>query len=73
MNVSDSAEGVLLKIYRCIREATECSEFIDEHRSSTKDFTRQRKLTFQRLVMLLLSQITRSLQNELDHFFQALG
>jgi len=37
------------------------------------DFTRDRALTFQRLVMLLLNQLKGSLQDELDRFFHVLN
>lgn len=47
--------------------------FIAEHRSKPTDFTRKSYLSFQNLVLFLLSQVKGSLQQELDTFFQQLN
>jgi hypothetical protein len=60
-------------IYSNITELISRQDFIDRHRRSEKDFTRDRKLTFNRLIMFSLNQLKSSLQDELDKFFQVLG
>jgi hypothetical protein len=42
----------------------------ERYTSSSKDFTRNRTLTFSTMVMLLLNTIKRSLSVELQHFFE---
>jgi hypothetical protein len=44
-------------------------EFKERHRQSEKDFTRKRSLTFVVVVVFLLNMVKRSLQDELDEFF----
>ncbi len=46
-------------------------EFIARHRTRDTAFTRQRKLPFWNLCLILLNQLKGSLQDELDAFFQA--
>jgi hypothetical protein len=46
--------------------------FMEEHRTSEKAFTRNRKLSFVSLVLFQLNMIKRSLQKELVHFFELL-
>lgn len=46
------------------------SEFMERHRQSEKDFTRQRWLTFLTVVLFLLNMIKRAIQDELDEFFK---
>jgi len=46
------------------------TEFLTEHRKSEKDFTRNRKLTFPRLLCFMLNIVNGSLQSELNRFFQ---
>lgn len=45
-------------------------EFVERHRQSEKDFTRQRWLTFLTVVFFLLNMIKRAIQDELDEFFK---
>jgi hypothetical protein len=55
--------------YGVINKLITSPDFIARHRQESKDFTRERTLTFDRLIMLLLNQIKCSLQSELDRFF----
>ena len=44
-------------------------DFLERHRQSVKAFTRQRCLPFATVVLFLLNLVKRSLQDELDQFF----
>lgn len=46
------------------------TEFLHAHRKSNTDFTRNRTLTFPRLVCFMLNAINGAIQNELCRFFQ---
>jgi len=46
---------------------------IEHYRMSPSDFTRNRKLPFEQLVLCMLKLLRRSLQLELDSFFKAIG
>lgn len=48
-------------------------DFLNQHRKSHKNFTRNRKLPFPFLVLLLLDFVKGSYQDELDKFFQTLN
>lgn len=43
--------------------------FLERHRQKSKDFTRQRKLPFETVLLLLLQKTTQSIQRHLDTFF----
>ncbi len=66
----------LLKIcatlIRFLKEIINSEEFINQHRQSPTDFTRQRKLPFTTLLFFLMNLIKGSYQDELDHFFKAI-
>jgi hypothetical protein len=47
-------------------------DFIDRHRQSKSDFTRQRKLPFNLLIVFLINFVRGSYQDELDKFFKTL-
>ncbi|MHC4686915.1 MAG: IS4 family transposase [Planctomycetota bacterium] len=47
-------------------------EFLERHRRSPKDFSRQRILTFCTVILFLINMIKRALQDELDEFFKML-
>jgi len=47
-------------------------EFLAEHRKSEKYFTRDRSLTFPRLISFMLNMVNGSIQSELSRFFQVL-
>ena len=44
-------------------------EFLERHRQSAKDFTRERCLPFVVVIVFLLNLVKRALQDELDEFF----
>lgn len=52
-----------------VRELITDPDFIARHRSSPKDFTRQRHLTFPTLLLFMLNRLKGALQLELDQFF----
>ena len=52
-----------------LRTRLHSDEFKERHRQSETDFTRKRSLTFVVVVMFLLNMLKRSLQDELDEFF----
>jgi DDE family transposase len=56
-----------------VRETISSTSFIDEHRSSPKDFTRVRVLTFRVLVVMMLRKGMKSLQLSLNEFIPKLG
>jgi hypothetical protein len=47
-------------------------DFVDRNKKSSKDFTRKRILTFQKLILYFINLPKGSYQDELDHFFKAL-
>jgi hypothetical protein len=47
-----------------------CPEFINRHRSSAKDFIRNRILSFQTLLVFLMNLNKGACQDELDNFFK---
>ena len=47
-------------------------QFINRHKKSENDFTRERKLPFQTLFLYFMNFIKGSYQDELDHYFKAL-
>jgi hypothetical protein len=56
-----------------IKKTINSQDFIARHRRSPKDFTRNRCLTFSRLIVFLTQFLRSSIQNELDHFFKRLS
>lgn len=48
-------------------------DFISRHRQTARDFTRRTIFTFERVVGVLLANLMRSLQVELDQFFSRLS
>ena len=61
------------KIVHKITSLLSCPEFIAQHRTHPKHFTRKRHLTLPNLVLFLLNQPNSALQTELDAFFQTLN
>ena len=47
-------------------------DFLAQHRQSEKDFTRNRSLTFPRLITFMLNMINGSIQSELSRFFKVI-
>jgi len=48
-------------------------ELLDRFRQSPKDFTRKRKLSFERLVLLIVKLCKKTLSIEIERFFEELG
>ena len=57
------------KFLNKIKNKIYSKQFLESNRKSDKDFTRQRKLTFSRLILFMLNSIKKSLQKELTEFF----
>ena len=55
-----------------IKKIITSPDFIDRSRQSKTDFTRQRKLPFNILILFLINLVRGSHQDELDKFFKAL-
>ena len=62
-----------LKIVHKLTNLLSCPDFIAQHRTHPKHFTRKRHLTFRNLILFLLNQPKSALQTELDAFFQTLN
>ena len=69
MNQEIAACTALLAV---LSQAAHDPEFIAQHRTRDTAFTRERQLTFPRLIALMLRGMTQSIQGELDAFFAAL-
>lgn len=46
-------------------------DFLSRHRQSEKDFIRERRLPFHKMIFFLMNLVKGSLQDELDYFFKA--
>jgi len=57
------------KFLNKIKNKIYSKQFLESNRKTSKDFTRQRKLTFSRLILFMLNSIKKSLQKELTEFF----
>jgi hypothetical protein len=62
----------LIQIVQKLTTKIHSTEFLQSHRKNNTDFTRNRTLTFPRLVSFMLNAINGSIQNELCRFFQVL-
>lgn len=60
------------KIIGSIKQIITSQAFIDRHRKSKRDFTRQRKLPFHVLIVYLINFVQGSYQDELDKFFKTI-
>jgi hypothetical protein len=63
------AEMLCTNLIKTLKERLNALDFLERHRQSDKDFTRQRCLPFGNVVLFLLNLVKRSLQDELDEFF----
>ena len=61
------------KLIEYLKKTINSQDFLDRNRKSKKDFTRNRKLPFNLLVLLLLNFVKCSYQDELDELFQAIN
>lgn len=62
----------MIQIVQKITGKIHSPEFLHAHRKSNTDFTRNRTLTFPRLICFMLNAINGSIQNELCRFFQVI-
>lgn len=60
------------KLIRKITKLIENPEFVESHKRSSKDFIRNRTLSFKIVVLFLLRTIKESIQSELGSFFQSI-
>ena len=60
------------KFVQHLKKELGSDEFLERHRRSPKDFSRQRILTFCTVILFLINMIKRALQDELDEFFKML-
>ena len=70
------ARNLLFKIcaelIEFIKKIINSPDFVDRHRQSKADFTRNRKLPFNILIIFLVNLVRGSYQDELDKFFKTL-
>lgn len=66
-------ETLCTELIAALKARLYAPDFLERHRQSSKDFTRNRCLPFVVVVMFLLNLIKRSLQDELDEFFNLAG
>ena len=64
--------NICAKLIEFIKEIITSTDFVDRHRQSKTDFTRQRKLPFPVLIAFLINFVRGSYQDELDKFFKTL-
>jgi hypothetical protein len=62
----------LIQVIQKLTDKIHSNEFLHAHRQNSVDFTRNRTLTFPRLVSFMLNAINGSIQTELSRFFQVL-
>ena len=62
----------LARILDSLRKILFSTEFIQNHRTSSKAFLRNRKLPFHLLVCFIINFVKGSYQSELDRFFQSI-
>lgn len=62
----------VLSIIETLRALLADPRFVARHRRSPEDFTRQRKLPFDRVVLFLIQKSLKSLQLRLHEFFDRL-
>ena len=60
------------KLIEFLKKILYSQDFVNQHKRSPKDFTRNRLLTFQMLFLYFINLPKGSYQDELDHFFKAL-
>ena len=67
--MSPEIEMHCVNLIESLKERLNAPDFLERHRRSDKDFTRQRSLPFDQVVLFLLNLVKRALQDELDQFF----
>ena len=64
---------IIFELKNFVAQVTDQEGVLDLFRKSGKDFTRNRKLPFDRLVLLIAKLCKKTLSIELESFFQELG
>jgi hypothetical protein len=67
--MSPQTEMLCTNLIKTLKERLNSLEFLERHRQSDKAFIRRRCLPFVTVVLFLLNLVKRSLQDELDEFF----
>jgi hypothetical protein len=67
--MSPQTEMLCTNLIKSLKERLNSLDFLERHRQSEKAFIRQRCLPFVTVVLFLLNLVKRSLQDELDEFF----
>jgi hypothetical protein len=65
-NTHDLEKNLLENVTQKINE----KEYHQRHSAGAGSFSRERKLTFRHIVVLLMNLLTKSIQKELNHFFK---
>ena len=65
----ENATALCTGLLATLRERLNAPDFMQRHRRSVKDFTRQRCLPFVVVILFLVNLVKRALQDELDAFF----
>ena len=60
----------MTKIVQNLTSQLFSTDFLSQHHKSEKNFTRNRSLTFPRLISFMLNMVNSSIQSELSRFFQ---
>jgi len=55
-----------------LKKILHSKDFVNRHKKSEKDFTRERSLPFETMFFNFINFIKGSCQDELDHYFKAL-
>ena len=63
---------ICAKLCNSLKKIIYSEEFIHRHKTAPQHFTRNRSLPFPTLILFLINFLKRSLQSELDSFFQTL-
>ena len=65
----ESSADLCTGLLTALRQRLSARDFLERHRQTAKDFTRQRCLPFVIVILFLLNLVKRALQDELDEFF----
>lgn len=66
----DDSASLCTGLLTTLKQRLSAPDFLERHRRSPKDFTRQRCFPFVVVVLFLLNLVKRALQDELDEFFR---
>jgi hypothetical protein len=69
----ETTSSLYIGLMATLKQRLTAPDFLERHRQSVKDFTRQRCLPFVTVVLFLLNLVKRPLQDELDQFFNLEG